>query len=79
MAGMLIPLSNYLDFILWAKVTRFCYIKIASRLSKKQVIDADLQSIRIGIKLSCVIMSRNIKNLVMSGFSILYMIDYGES
>lgn len=59
-------------------VARFCYSKIAAGHSKKQVIDVNLQSIRIDIKLSCATMSQNIKNLVMSQFSIIDMIDYRE-
>lgn len=46
---------------------------------KEQVIDVDLQSLRIGIKLPQTIMGRNIKNLVMGDFSILNMIDYRKS
>lgn len=40
-------------------------------LSKEQVIDIDLQSLRTGINIPVAIMKRNMKNLVMSNFSIL--------
>lgn len=46
---------------------------------KEQGIGVDLQSLGIGIKLPQTIMNRDIKNLVMSDFSILDMIDYGKS
>ena len=46
---------------------------------KEQVIDIDLQSLRIGIKLPQTTMGGNIKNLVMGDFSILDMIDYRKS
>ena len=45
---------------------------------KEQVIDVDLQNLATGIKLPNAIMSRNIKNLLMSDFSILGVIDYGS-
>ena len=65
--------------ILWAEVARLCHVKMATGPFKEQVIDVDLQSLRIGIKLPQTIVSRNIKNLVMADFSILDMIDYGKS
>lgn len=62
--------------ILWVKVAKLCHVKMATEPFKEQVlIDVDLQSLRTGIKMSLAIMSRGIKNLVMSDFSILDMID----
>lgn len=45
---------------------------------EEQVIDVDLQTPAPGKKLPHAIMSRNKKNLVMSDFSILDVIDYGS-
>lgn len=65
--------------ILWAKVARLCHVKMAIGPLKEQVTDIDLSSLRVVIKLPQTIMSRNIKNLVMSHFSILDMINYEKS
>lgn len=64
--------------ILWSKVARLRHAKMATGPFKDQVIDVDLQSLAPCIKLPHAIMSRNIKSLVMSDFSIPEMIDYGS-
>lgn len=79
MSSALIPLSNYQDVILWSKAARLCHVRTAMGPFKEQVIDIDLQSLRIGIKLPQTTMGGNIKNLVMGDFSILDMIDYRKS
>lgn len=78
MTSMFIPLSNYLDVILWAKVASICHAQMATGPFKEQVIDVDLQSLETSIKLPHSVMNRNIKNLVMSDSSVLDMIDYGS-
>ena len=65
--------------VLWSKAARLCHVRMAMGPFKEQVIDVDLQNLRIGIKLPQTIMGRNIKNLVMGDFSILNMIDYRKS
>ena len=51
MSSALIPLSNDQDVVLWSKAARLCHVRMAMGPFKEQVIDIDLQSLRIGIKL----------------------------
>ena len=51
MSSALIPLSNDQDIVLWSKAARLCHVRMAMGPFKEQVIDIDLQSLRIGIKL----------------------------